>query len=168
MEKVLIIFMLQLIYMPLLVLRTTFMVRSKCGVSASFGLIEAMVYIFGLSLVLTGKNDFYTMLAYASGFATGICLGGLIERKLAIGNIVVTVNIKRKNEALMAQLRNQNFHFTVFQGDGIDGCRYRFDILTTRHKEPELVKLIEAFEPDAFLAVLEPRKYKIRKNLKLK
>jgi uncharacterized protein YebE (UPF0316 family) len=168
MDTILLIFMLQLVFMPLLVLRTNFMVRSKCGIAAAFGFVEATVYILGLSMVLTKNNGFPTMLVYASGFAIGICLGGFFEKKLAIGNIIVTVNIKKMNQDLINHLRNSNFHFTVFEGQGIDGSRYRFDILISRHRECELIKLIEAFEPEAFIVVLEPRKHKIRKNLKLK
>ncbi|MBR0599371.1 DUF5698 domain-containing protein [Sinanaerobacter chloroacetimidivorans] len=168
MEKVLLVFMIQLIYIPLLVLRTNFMVRNKCSIAAIFGFLESLIYIFGLSLVLTGQKDFLTMLTYACGFGIGICLGGFIEKKLAIGNIIVTVNIKRKNEDLICHLRDCDFHFTVFEGTGIDGTRYKFDILTTRHKEMELIKAIESYEPESFIVVSEPRKHKTRENHKLK
>lgn len=168
MEYIILIFMLQLVFMPLLVLRTNFMVRGKCGISASFGFVEAMVYILGLSLVLTKDNSFLTMLIYASGFAIGICLGGYIEKKLAIGNILVTVNIKTMNHDLVTHLRNSNFHFAVFEGQGIDGVRYRFDIFISRRREAELIRLIEAFEPESFIVIMEPRKHKARKKMKLK
>ncbi len=143
------------------------MVRSKCGIAAAFGFVEAMVYILGLSMVLTGNSGLPTMLVYASGFAIGICLGGFFEKKLAIGNIIVTVNIKQMNHELISNLRNSNFHFTLFEGQGIDGARYRFDILISRHRECELIDLIETFEPESFIVVTEPRKHKVRKNLKL-
>lgn len=168
MEKILIVFFLQIIYIPFLVLRTNYMVRNKCMVSAAFGLFEAIIYIFGLSLVLRGEKDFYTMLTYAFGFGTGICIGGLIEKKLAIGHITVSVNIKKKNEDLIKHLRDENFHFTVFEGMGVDGKRYKFDILTTRHNESQLIELIEHYEPESFIVLLEPRKFKIRENIKLK
>lgn len=168
METIIIIFLLQLVFMPLLVLRTTFLVRGKCGISAAFGFAEAAVYILGLSMVLTKANSFPAMLIYASGFAIGICLGGYFEKKLSIGNLFVTVNIKKMNHDLASQLRDNDFHFSVFEGQGIDGARYRFDIFISRHRERDLITLIEAFEPDAFVVVVEPRKHKARKNMKLK
>jgi uncharacterized protein YebE (UPF0316 family) len=154
--------------MPLLVLRTNFIVRGKCGISSSFGFVEAMVYILGLSLVLTQDRSFLTMLIYASGFATGICLGGFIEKKLAIGNILVTVNIKCMNHDFISSLRDSDFHFAVYEGQGIDGVRYRIDIFISRRRETELINLIKAFEPESFIVVLEPRKHKARKKMKLK
>lgn len=168
MEKIFIILIIQLVYNALLTIRINLMVRDKCMISAVFGFIESLVYIFGLALVLKETNNIYTILTYAFGFGLGICLGGYLEKKLAIGNITLSVNIKRKNEDLIKHLRKDNFHFTVFEGDGIDGKRYKFDILTNKHNENALINLIEKYEPESFIVVLEPRKYKTRENLRLK
>ncbi len=168
MERIIPILILQLFFMPLLTLRTNFMVKGKCTISAVFGFLEAIVYIFGLSLVLSEQNDILVMFTYAIGFAVGICIGGIIEKKLAIGTITISVNLKNYNQTLINILRKKDFHFTVFKGTGVDGDRYKFDILVTRHKENELVKIIEEYEPDSFILILEPRKYKSRDNAKFK
>ena len=168
MQKIVLVFILQLVFIALLVLRTNFMVRDKSIIATLFGFVEAIVYIFGLTLVLKGENDFLTMVVYALGFGVGIYIGGFLEKKLAIGNIIVTVNIKTKNDNLIKRLREKNFHFTIFEGLGIDGKRYKFDILTSRHRENELIKLIETYELDAFIVMVEPRKYKTRGSFTLK
>lgn len=168
MNKILIIIILQLLYMPALTIRTNFLVRNKYKVAAIFGVLEALIYIFGVSLVLSDDDGIYAMLAYASGVGLGILVGGLIESKLAIGDITVSVNIKNKNEKLMDDLRKSGYHFTMFEGIGIDGARYRFDILTCRRKEKELIHMIDSYEPNSFIILSEPRKYKVRESLKLK
>ncbi|QEK11552.1 DUF2179 domain-containing protein [Crassaminicella thermophila] len=168
MEKGIIILVLQLVYVPVLTLRTIFMVRNKCKISAVFGFLESAIYIFGLALVLKGEKNIYSMVIYALGFGLGICLGGFIENKIGIGNVAITVNMKNKNESLITQLREMGFHITIFEGMGVDGKRYQFDILTSRHKEEELLELIKAYEPNAFIISFEPRKYKERTSLRLK
>ncbi|MCT4617896.1 MAG: DUF5698 domain-containing protein [Marinisporobacter sp.] len=168
MEKAIIVLVLQLFYVTVLTLRTTFMVRNKCKVSAICGFLEAGIYISGLTLVLKGERNIYSMIAYALGFGLGICVGGFVEQKIGIGNIAITVNMKNKNEKLINQLREMDYHVTIFEGMGIDGKRYKFDILTTRHKEEELIELIKFYEPDVFVISFEPRKYKARTSLRLK
>lgn len=168
MNKILLIILLQLLYMPLLTIRTNYMVKNKCKYSAIFGVFEALVYIFGLSLVLSDDNSVYAMLAYGGGFGLGILLGGVIEQKIALGDVTISVNIKNKNEKLIEDLRESGFHFSIFEGAGIDGKRYRFDILTCRRKEKELIHMIDTYEPNSFIILNEPRKYKTRESLKLK
>lgn len=168
MSKILLIIFLQLLYMPFLTIRTDFMVKNKCKYSAIFGVMEALVYIFGLSLVLSGENNVYTMLAYAGGFGLGILLGGCIEEKIKLGDITVTVNIKNKNEQLINALRKSGFRFSIFEGVGVDGKRYKFDILTCKRREKDLIDIIDTYEPHSFVILNEPHKYKTRKSLELK
>lgn len=168
MKEILLILILQLLYVPLLTLRTIFMVRNKCIISSIFGFVEAIIYIFGLALVLQGEKSILAMLVYSIGFGLGICLGGYIEGKIAIGHIIISVNLKNKNEALINHLRENDFHFSIFEGNGIDGIRYKFDILTNRHKSKELVDIIKSHEPNAFIIVFEPLKYKTRTSIRLK
>jgi uncharacterized protein YebE (UPF0316 family) len=128
--------------------------------AAIFGFMEALIYVFGLTIVLSGEQSIAEMLVYALGFAAGIYLGGFIENKLALGYTALTVNLMNKNMDLVTNLRENGFGVTVFEGMGRESVRYQLQILTKRSVEEKLIKMIEQYEPHAFIISYEPRKFK--------
>jgi uncharacterized protein YebE (UPF0316 family) len=151
---------MQLIYVPMLALRTICMVKKLTVLTAVFGTLEALIYVFGLSLVLTGDQTILEMLVYAFGFGLGLIVGIYIENKIAIGYTSVIANIREKNMALITHLRENGYGVTVFEGEGRESSRYRLDILTKRTKESELLELINQYEPSAFVIFYEPKLFK--------
>lgn len=164
MKQILLILLLQLIYLPLLTLRTIFLVRNDSVLASILGFLEALVYIFGLALVFSGEQTLLAMIVYAVGYGLGIFVGVYIEQRLAIGYTTFAVSLINKNVELIAHLRIEGFGVAVFEGEGIDGKRYRLEILTERSREKELLEFIEAHEPEAFIVSYEPKKFKIRRN----
>ena len=160
MKDIILILLVQLIYVPLFTLRTIFLVKNMTLVASALGFAEALVYVFGLSLVFSGDTGTIGMIVYAIGFGVGILLGGAIENKLAIGYNSLIVNLMEKNEVLIGHLRNKGFGVTIYGGEGRDGKRYRLDILTKRNREEELLEIIEDYEPKAFIVSYEVRRFK--------
>jgi uncharacterized protein YebE (UPF0316 family) len=160
MRDIILILILQLMYVPMLALRTISMVKKLRVLTAFFGFLESIIYVFGLAIVLTGDQTLIGMLVYAFGFSLGLIVGIQVESKIAIGYVSFLVNIKDKNNQLIDSLRERGYGVTVFDGEGRDGTRYRLDILTKRTQEAELMKLIEYFEPYAFVMAYEPTRFK--------
>lgn len=160
MSKLLLIILVQLIYVPLLTLRTITMVKNLKMLTAIFGFLEAFVYIFGLAIVLSGEQNTIEMLVYALGFALGLFLGVIVEQKMAIGFVSISVNINHQNQILVNELRDKGYGVTVYIGEGRDSHRYRFDILTRRRQEKELNEIIMNHEPKAFIISYEPKTFK--------
>ncbi|WP_078548745.1 DUF2179 domain-containing protein [Litchfieldia alkalitelluris] len=160
MSDILLIFLLQIVLVPVLSLRIIFVVKSMNALASIFGFLEALIYVFGLSIVFSGEQSFAAMIVYALGFAAGIFIGGLIEKKLAIGFTNLTVNLVNRNAELISTLREQGFGVTVFEGMGKDSIRYQLQILTKRNMEDTLIKTIEHYEPQAFIIAYEPTRFK--------
>lgn len=160
MSKLLLIIIIQLLFVPMLTLRTICMVKNLKFLTGVFGFLEAAINIFGLSIVLSGDHSFLEMGVYALGFASGLILGIAIEQKLAIGFVTLQVNIQHKNEALINVLRNEGFGVTIYYGDGRSGPRINLDILTKRKKEKRLLDIIEEYEPCAFVMSYEPKMFR--------
>ncbi len=159
MINIILILLLQLIYVPLLTLRTLFLVKNMTIVAAFLGFAEALIYVSGLALVFSGDQGPLAMLVYAVGFGLGILIGGAIENKLAIGYNSFEVNLMNRNIGLIDHLRNEGFGVTVYEGEGRDSKRYRLDILTRRNREEELLNLIDEYEPNSFIVSYEPRRF---------
>lgn len=160
MSKLLLIVLIQLIYVPLLTLRTITMVKNLKMLTALFGFLEAFTYVFGLAIVLSGEQNTIEMMVYALGFALGLFVGVFVEQKMAIGFVTVSVNINHPNNKLVDELRSLGYGVTVYQGEGRDGDRFRMEILTRRRREKELNRIIDHYEPAAFIISYEPKTFK--------
>ena len=164
------IFVLQLIYVPLLTLRTTFVVKGKKIQASLFAFLEAIIYIVSLGIVFSDLKNFLNIGAYILGYGIGIYIGGRIEEKLAIGYRSVHVNLTKYNEELVNKLRELRFGVTVYEGEGINKeKRYKLEIVSHRSREIEVISLIQSIEKNAFIVSYEPTQYKggyITKQLK--
>lgn len=160
MSKLFLIILIQLIYVPLLTLRTITMVKNLKMLTAFFGFLEAFTYVFGLTIVLSGEQNTIEMVVYALGFALGLFLGVIVEQKMAIGFVTVAATINHPNKVLVDELRVKGYGVTVYQGEGRDGNRFRLEILTRRKREKELNRIIGQHEPAAFVIAYEPKTFK--------
>ncbi|TXC91823.1 DUF2179 domain-containing protein [Metabacillus litoralis] len=158
--QALLIFVLQLIYVPVLTMRTILLVKNQTKSAAGVGLLEGIIYIVSLIFVFQDLSNIYNIVAYIVGFSVGLLLGGALERKLAIGYITYQANILDKNMDLVNALRTAGFGVTVFTGEGINTPRYRLDIVAKRSREDELLEIIESYEEKAFLMSYEIRSFK--------
>ena len=158
--KLLLIISVQLIYVPLLSLRTVCMVKNLKVLTTMFGFLEAMVYIFGLAMVLSGEQTFIEMFVYAVGYALGLLVGVMIEQKMAIGYSNFEVNINHENPKMIKELRDKGYGVTVYEGEGRNGKRLKLDILTKRKNEKNLLGLVLAMEPNAFIMSYEPKTFR--------
>lgn len=160
MKDLILLLFLQLIYVPMLALRTISMVKKLRVLTAFFGFLESIVYVFGLAIVFSGDKSLIQMFVYAVGFSLGLIVGIEIESRIAIGYVSFLVNIDNKNELLIQTLREKGYGVTVFDGEGRDGVRYRLDILTRRNQENQLMDIIQKYEPNAFVMAYEPTRFK--------
>ncbi len=160
MFSALLIFILQIIFVPVLTLRTIFLVKGRTVSAASIGLLEAGIYIISLGIVFADLSNVYNIIAYIVGFSVGLLLGGALEKKLAIGYITYNVNLLEECDELVSALRTAGFGVTVFEGEGIDTTRYRLDVVSKRSREEEVLEIIKGIAPKAFLTSYEIRSFK--------
>jgi uncharacterized protein YebE (UPF0316 family) len=159
MKTIILILLLQLMYVPMLTLRTIFMVKNMSFLASVFGFLECLIYVFGLALVFSGDQSIISMVVYAVGFGLGLYVGGYVENKMAIGYISLQANLFNKDDELIAFLREKGFGVTVYEGEGRDSTRFKLEILTKRSRETELLEYIDQYDPNAFIVSYEPRKF---------
>lgn len=160
MSKLIIILIVQLLYVPLLSLRTISMVKNLKVLTGIFGFFEATIYIFGLAIVLSGEQSYLEMIVYAVGFSLGLIAGIIVEQKLSIGYSIFRVNIDHDNPTLITELRNKGYGVTSFVGAGLTSQRLMLEILIKRKNEEELMSFILYHEPKAFIISYEPKMFK--------
>ncbi|WP_431026951.1 DUF2179 domain-containing protein [Lysinibacillus sp. LZ02] len=160
MQNIILILFLQLVYVPLLTLRTIFLVKNLPVFASIIGFFEMLIYVFGLSLVFSGDQSLLAMIVYALGFGLGLIVGTRIENKLAIGYVYVTINTNSRNNAFLEFIRAKGFAVTVYVGEGRDSQRYKYEILAKRNRVKELNEIISSYEPTAFVVTYEPNSFK--------
>lgn len=155
MKEIMIILILQLVYVPIVTLRTMMLVKGKTRLASILGTVDVFIYVTALGVILKDPS-FQGVITYALGFGIGIAIGSYIERKLAIGEQLVQIHVSHYPEKLKETLGNADFGLTIYQGEGLKGERYRLDVLAPRHRVKELKACVRKDEPNAFVIVLEP------------
>lgn len=155
MKEIMIILALQLVYVPIVTLRTMMMVKGESRMASILGTVDVFIYVTALGVVLKNPS-MVGIITYALGFGVGITIGSFIERKLAIGHRLVQIHVGEHPDELMEKLKEQGFGLTIYKGEGLTGERYRIDVLAPRHRVKELKQCVQLVEPKAFLIALEP------------
>src|SRR3569833_2673304 len=84
-------------------IRTVAIVQGRRVFAAVRGVFEALSYIVAVAKVLQNFNHFADAIAYAGGFAAGTYLGITLEKRLALGEQLVSV-FTRKGDVLAPAL----------------------------------------------------------------
>ncbi|MFB9860948.1 DUF2179 domain-containing protein [Salinicoccus siamensis] len=154
---VLVIFVINIIYVSFLTMRTIATLKGYRYTAASFSIMETLVYVIGLGLVLENLDQFQNVIAYALGFGAGILVGLKIEEKLALGYLVVNVITAEKDKDLPTNIRDLGYGVTHGYQYGRDGQRTTMQILTPRKYERKLIATIKELDEKAFIIAYEPK-----------
>ncbi|WP_373446019.1 DUF2179 domain-containing protein [Salinicoccus bachuensis] len=154
---VLVIFVINIIYVSFLTMRTISTLKGYRYTAAIFSIMETFVYVIGLGLVLENLDQFQNVVAYALGFGAGILVGMKIEEKLALGYLVVNVITSEIDKDLPKNLRDLGYGVTHGYQYGRDGERMTMQILTPRKYERKLRATIKELDERAFIITYEPK-----------
>src|SRR5262245_45199385 len=90
-------------------LRIIFIARGWRYLARFLGFVEVLPWLFAISQVMQHLSSPECFLAFALGFTAGNFLGMHIERKLAMGKVIVRVITHRDAADLLDELRAGNF-----------------------------------------------------------
>ena len=105
--------------------------------------IDAMVFALALKCLATSSSLLF-LLFFAAGRLSGVYLGSLIERKLALGTLEVSIHKHWQEGIKLAdQLRTLGYSVTTFKGYGINGNdRLVITVIIPRRELAELKPLL--------------------------
>ncbi|WP_421889716.1 DUF2179 domain-containing protein [Marinoscillum sp.] len=157
--------MYQLVLLPILIflsrimdvsintIRIIFMLQSKKAISTFLGFFESLIWILAISQIFQNITSWPTYLAYASGFASGIFVGMIIEEKLAIGRVVVRVITRQPARELIEYFREKSFRFSSVDATSEEGAVNIIFTVIKREALPSTIKVIKTYNPKAFYTV---------------
>ena len=153
----LMIFALRVVDMALDTIRVLFVVRGKKLVVWILGFFQSLVFVVAISSVLTQLDNILNVIGYATGFATGNLVGMLIEQRLAIGHVLVTVISSNRGAFIADKLRASGYAVTEIAGRGRDGTVFELHASVLRKDVPNVETVVLEADPQAFVTAEDVR-----------
>jgi len=151
------IFLARLTDVSMGTMRTLLIVRGRRGIASISAFFEIMIWLAAASRVFADLNNWYYMIAYALGFASGNFLGSYIEEKVALGHMFAYIIPKKRGFDMAHELRKAGFGVTVMYGKGLRGPEPVCNVIFRRRDEKRLISLIKKHDPKSFYTLMDVR-----------
>lgn len=153
----LLIFGLRIVDISLYILRFMMVMRGRKILAWTFGFCQALVYIIAMSVVLTNLGNWFNMVGYAAGFATGIVVGMWVEGKLAMGRLHLRIVSQGHGDEIAESLRLEGFGVTEIPAWGKDGMVNLLNCNILRRDESRVVRMVKELDDGAFITAEDIR-----------
>lgn len=138
-------------------LRIILVARDRRALAAGLGFLEVLIWLAAISQIVSNLTHVTNYIAYAAGFAAGTYIGMTIERRLAIGTMLVRIILSRQSENLHRALHNRGYRFTSVAAEGSKGPVTILFTIVARSALQKLQELLVKEEPEAFYTVEDIR-----------
>jgi len=121
------------------------------------GFIEVLIWIIVVSHVMGNLGGWQNYVAYALGFALGNYIGITLERRLAMGMVVMRVITNKPADDLIEHLKQEYHGVTNIAARGVSG-EVRLVLAVIKRKDiPYFLKIVKNYNPKAFVSVEDVR-----------
>jgi uncharacterized protein YebE (UPF0316 family) len=138
-------------------LRIIFVSRGLGALAALVGFFEVLIWILAIGQVMQNLHHWITYVAYALGFSAGNFVGIIIERRIAIGNLIIRIITRREANELIGFLWQSGYGVTSVDARGESGPVKVIFTIVKRKKLPEVLNIIKRFNPNAFYTIEDVR-----------
>jgi uncharacterized protein YebE (UPF0316 family) len=146
-----IIFALRVGDMTLDTLRVLVVMRGRKAIAWVLGFFQALIFVVAIGSVLNDLSNPLNILGYAAGFATGNVVGMLIEERLAIGHLQLSIVSPRLGAAIAERLRAEGYAITEIPARGKDGMVTLLSASVLRKNLDRVHRLVNEVDPSAFI-----------------
>lgn len=145
------IFLARICDVSLGTVRTIVTVQGRGVVAFFLAIFEILIWITVISTVVQKvASQPILALFYALGFATGNLVGIAVERKIALGFMILRVFTRSAGRALTERLRAMGQPVTVFQGEGMRGPVDELYIACRRRDLSRILSIVNEEDPESF------------------
>lgn len=132
-------------------MRTITIVQGRLKTSFILAFFEVAIWLAIISVVLAKVQKAPVVgIFYALGYATGTVVGIAIEKKMALGQIVIRTMVAARGEETARALRDAGFGVTTFFGYGMNGVVTEILVAGLRKEAKQILSIIKKFEPNPF------------------
>lgn len=145
------IFILRVLNMTLDTLRMMVVMRGMKTITFILGFFQTAVFVFALGSVINDLNNPINTIAYSLGFATGNVIGMMIEKRLALGHINITIISPTNGRQIAETLRSKGHAVTEIPARGKDGAVEVLECSVQRKFAKEVQDIALDADADAFI-----------------
>jgi uncharacterized protein YebE (UPF0316 family) len=149
------VFVAELCVVTLSTIRIIFLSRGMKTLAACLGFFEICIWLFAIGQIMRNLTDVGCYLGFAGGFTLGNYLGVCIEKKLAIGTLVVRIITNRDASDLVRGLQSAKYGVTCLDAQGATGPVTVIFTVIQRKELANVAAIIRSFNPRAFYSVEE-------------
>ena len=153
----LVIFALRVSDMSLDTLRMLFVMRGSKTIAWVLGFFQSLIFVVAITSVLQNMGNPLNVIGYAAGFASGNVVGMLIEERLAIGHILLSVISSRRGSAIAECLRDGGYAVTEIPARGKDGMVTLLNCNVLRKNVDKVRQLVNTVDDEAFITADDVR-----------
>jgi uncharacterized protein YebE (UPF0316 family) len=128
--------------------RTIAVVKGRILIASLLGFVEVLIWVIAVSNVVNSLTHPLNLIAWAAGFAVGNAVGIAIERKLALGDLVMRVISRGQGAEIAEKLRLLGQPVTEFEGKGRSGPVQLLYLVIDRIDGQRVEKVARAVDPD--------------------
>jgi uncharacterized protein YebE (UPF0316 family) len=151
------IFALRVSDMTFDTLRMLFVVRGRKGIAWVLGFAQSVIFVIAITSVLSHLDNPLNVIGYAAGFATGNVVGMLIEERLAIGHVKISIVSSHLGANLADGLRQSGFAVTEIPARGKDGMVSMLSVSVQRRDVPRVQAFVHQADAEAFVIAEDVR-----------
>lgn len=151
------IFCLRICDVSMGTVRTILIMRGLKIYATILGFFESLIWVLAISQVITNLDSPIKIVGYSGGFATGTLVGLIIEEKLALGFIRMTIISNNKGSETLKALRDAGYGATSIIARGQKGTVTYIEVIAGRKEAQKLQKIAESVDPRCFITLEEAR-----------
>jgi uncharacterized protein YebE (UPF0316 family) len=151
------IFSLRVCDMTLDTLRVLFVMRNRKAFAWLLGFFQSAIYVVAITSVLQNLDNPLNIVGYAAGFATGNVIGLLIEERLAIGHVQLSIISSNRGSAIAERLRQEGYAITELSARGKDGMVTLLNCSVLRKKVDQVRQVVAEVDESAFITAEDVR-----------
>jgi uncharacterized protein YebE (UPF0316 family) len=156
------IFLARITDVSLGTVRTIAVVKGRILIASLLGFVEVLIWVIAVSNVVTRLDQPLNLIAWAAGFAVGNAVGIFIERKLALGDLVMRVISRGQGVEIAEKLRNLGQPVTEFEGKGRSGPVQLLYMVIDRVDAERVERISRTIDPECVVVSEDVRHANIK------
>ena len=138
-------------------IRIIFVSRGHKFLAPLLGFFEIMIWLMAIGQIMQNMSNMACIFAYAAGFSAGNLVGIWIEKKLAVGKVLVRVITQKGGQELVESLRFYGFGATNITAEGSRGPVSVIYSVINRKDIKKIYNMINRFNPKSFYTIEDIR-----------
>lgn len=154
------IFAARILDVSLGTMRIVFVSRGVKYLAPLVGFFEVIIWLIAIRQIMQNLNNWACYVAYGAGFAVGNFIGMYLEKRLAVGTVIVRVITSKDSTSLIEHMKEEDFGVTSVEAQGNRGKVHIIFMVVRRVDLASIMEIIKKFDSKAFYSIEDIREVK--------